>query len=846
MITIKQKMMFEVENAEIIDEEPSSQFATARIFAFSTGKSLHDTTCDVEDLKRTAPTIYEKPIIFEYDSRLRDFGGHSTHPIISGFIVQDSLEFFERPDGRTSFSVFAKIWKMYAPKFMDVFSDTNTKNKSVSVEIEINKSEQLSNGLLKLIDWAYSAVCVLGEFVSPASPDAEIQMLSFAKDNNEKYQEAYSKEFSRYADIDFNIPQSVKNNAKKALESYNETKDYMPTQALAMARFLSNNTTITPERVRAINRFFNKKNFDDTNETLMGLYGGSAAKNWCYETCNSLDEIDDRMVSYYEKKEGDFMPYQSLKDANPAIKGIDPPVSLAQANAIAKQADAVGTSDKVNGWAVAISSFKKTHMVKEGHWIAKESMSAEEFSKEDLGKGSALKVNKSKESMSESAWGNVDKTALRNKILEASNYKSLVKDAYMIVEAGWEDAPSSHLKYPVMELKGDTLVYNHYGLSAALQRAEGQNETGVVSKVHGIYKKMGLETPSTEKKKFSQAMFSLTSAQCLEIFNAAVSQYTYGADCYRKYWVEAYDEECVYLHDNEADCTYCASYTFDSIGNTAEVDVDNMHPAIHGGYIATNNYEGMEEYMADKKKPVEGSPEEEKTETPEEEKKEDMSAKMQDEMSDDKMMADKEGSPAEEKKESPDEEKKEDMGKDSAVYSLNEYLDVSALLGFLKNETAQYREMKDLDAVNFAINAIMGEIAKGKNASLKTVTTGMITHLQAASKIMANALKENKKFSEENKALKEFKFTVETERKDYEVKMVLKEAFEAGMPQAQIDLCEADAKNFSLENIDQYKNAVKAKAFQYFGQRKQNEDDGIIIMAFPFNEKKNAEPSLWK
>src|SRR5258706_4744886 len=205
----------------------------------------------------------------------------------------------------------------------------------------------------------------------------------------------------------------------------------------------------------------------------------------------------------------------------------------------------------------------------------------------------------------------------------------------------------------------------------------------------------------------------------------------------------------------------------------------------------------MEEYMADKKKPVEGSPEEEKTETPEEEKKEDMSAKMQDEMSDDKMMADKEGSPAEEKKESPDEEKKEDMGKDSAVYSLNEYLDVSALLGFLKNETAQYREMKDLDAVNFAINAIMGEIAKGKNASLKTVTTGMITHLQAASKIMANALKENKKFSEENKALKEFKFTVETERKDYEVKMVLKEAFEAGMPQAQIDLCESDAKNFS-------------------------------------------------
>ncbi len=211
-----------------------------------------------------------------------------------------------------------------------------------------------------------------------------------------------------------------------------------------------------------------------------------------------------------------------------------------------------------------------------------------------------------------------------------------------------------------------------------------------------------------------------------------------------------------------------------------------------------------------------------------------------------KMMADKEGSPAEEKKESPDEEKKEDMAKDAQVYSLSEYLDVAALLGFLKNETTQYREVKEMQDVNFAINVVIGEFAKGKDASLKNVLTGMLSHLQSASKIMANALKENKKFADENKSLKEFKFTVETERKDYEVKLVLKEAFDAGMPQEQLDICEADATKFSLENIDQYKNMVKAKAFQYFGQRKEYQDDGIVKMAFPFSEKKNTEPVLWK
>ena len=53
-----------------------------------------------------------------------------------------------------------------------------------------------------------------------------------------------------------------------------------------------------------------------------------------------------------------------------------------------------------------------------------------EFAKEDLGKGEALKIDKSKDAMSTSPWGNVDKTALRNKVLSASNYKAAVEACY--------------------------------------------------------------------------------------------------------------------------------------------------------------------------------------------------------------------------------------------------------------------------------------------------------------------------------------------------------------------------------------------------------------------------------
>lgn len=102
------------------------------------------------------------------------------------------------------------------------------------------------------------------------------------------------------------------------------------------------------------------------------------------------------------------------------------------------------------------------------------------------------KIDKSKEALSDKPWGEVDKTKLRNDIMGASNKNTLVKDVYMLAEDGWEDAPSEHLKYPVMELKGDTFVYNRDGLSSALGYAKKENVSSVVSKVEKIQRKLGL------------------------------------------------------------------------------------------------------------------------------------------------------------------------------------------------------------------------------------------------------------------------------------------------------------------------------------------------------------------
>ena len=110
------------------------------------------------------------------------------------------------------------------------------------------------------------------------------------------------------------------------------------------------------------------------------------------------------------------------------------------------------------------------------------------------------KVDKSKDSMVDTPWGNVDKTELYKKIIDASNADTLVKDVYMKVENGWKDAPSDKLKYPVMQFKGDTLVYNRNGLSSALGYAKAENETDVISKIEKIYKNLDIEDSDDNKE----------------------------------------------------------------------------------------------------------------------------------------------------------------------------------------------------------------------------------------------------------------------------------------------------------------------------------------------------------
>jgi hypothetical protein len=388
-----EKLSFEISNAELIEENPNSNFALLSLDFFASGKNKHDTYVSEETLLGKADSIKNCPVVWKYDPVLDDVGTHDPEETPCGFIPQTTeIKSRKLADGRTMLSVLSYVWKKYSGRLLEFFKRDG--DKPVSVEMSVYDSAMRPDRFEELKDFRFEAVTILGSFTTPAIPMAKATVLQFSQE----YMAAYEKEFARYEGIDFTIPEDVKKNAQKALDIHKKGKESSTSVALAMARFLIKSDKITPEKVRQMAKFFNKK--AEQSELSTGFYGGSAGARWSKKLYKAIEQTDAEKVAYFDSV-GDAMseeltfPYTKIGDINPALKGIDPPITLGQANAIAKQADAVGQSDKVNGWAVAISSFKKTHKVENGKWVEKKKMSEGE----EPGDEKEMSMEKTKEEM---------------------------------------------------------------------------------------------------------------------------------------------------------------------------------------------------------------------------------------------------------------------------------------------------------------------------------------------------------------------------------------------------------------------------------------------------------------
>ena len=189
------------------------------------------------------------------------------------------------------------------------------------------------------------------------------------------------------------------------------------------------------------------------------------------------------------------------------------------------------------------------------------------YSDEKHGEGPYIPVDKTKDSVSDDSWGDIDKTELRNKVLSAKNYKTLVKSVYLSVEEGWEEAPSEKLKYPVMQYKSGKFVYNAGALLSAQQYGEKYDKE-VAEKAYRLRKKLGLLPKESEEKmkKFIDAA-NKHGYRCVGFFD---DKFMFVKDCdMAKEEIEEKKEVCVYDVDKEdVECDdecECDNFAWDEI-----------------------------------------------------------------------------------------------------------------------------------------------------------------------------------------------------------------------------------------------------------------------------------------
>lgn len=475
-----------------------------------------------ECVDKSLQSFYNKPLLCILDNSILpslsvDFKEHAYSDdekkkfIAFGTIPESStFRFVERENEKTYLTAKVVIWKNYFPIIMNILKRRDG-NVKVSIELSVidGKQDEIT-GILDIYKFKLLSCVLLGEGVMEGIEGSHLEVLKFSL-NEEDFEQAneYYLNFSQKHTL-YEIPSEVKNSIQEGLNSYKSIGKGCTTQDVTMAKNLVNETYIDKIQINKINqKLINSKN---KNKSLtFDILGGEEMENWINNINQervggsqvkslSNSELQEQIwkdLEKYKYRDGDW---EGRKYYVEEIYS-DEKVAIIRDNETAEYYK-VPYEVEDGKVEVKMDDKKAVHRTYEEHEKTFSEFSSVVFAKKDYGTGETIKVDKSKEAMSDSSWGAVNKSELRKKVLDAKNYKSLVKDVYADVQEGWEDAPSSKLKYPIMEIKDGKAVYNRYGLASALAYAEKNGENAVVSKVKSLYKKLDIdnEDEGGEKK----------------------------------------------------------------------------------------------------------------------------------------------------------------------------------------------------------------------------------------------------------------------------------------------------------------------------------------------------------
>jgi len=178
-------MRFSVDSYEVIVNNPS--FMVLQIDLISDGINKHGTEFLEEDMIKSIPHLYNKPL--NAIIKNGDFSDHAytkedaKKQLGLGTIPETNDIKIVEKKGKKFLRTNAIIWKYLYPEASDIL--TKRKEVAVSVEIRPLKIEKLPSGVVRIKEWVYEAITLLGRFVKPAIEDADATILKYS--SNEDY-----------------------------------------------------------------------------------------------------------------------------------------------------------------------------------------------------------------------------------------------------------------------------------------------------------------------------------------------------------------------------------------------------------------------------------------------------------------------------------------------------------------------------------------------------------------------------------------------------------------------------------------------------------------------------------
>lgn len=163
------------------DEEAKFGLKKAKVIIMHEGTNRNNTHFSLKSIKKAEETIKNRPLLGyierDDDGEAKDFTDHRrvfkiTKDGVSVYYLEQPLGVFpescnpryEDIGGVTHFVADCYIWENYSNEALSLIEDTNGE-KQVSMEICLNESEELDNGVTDITDFTFMAVTILGDDV---------------------------------------------------------------------------------------------------------------------------------------------------------------------------------------------------------------------------------------------------------------------------------------------------------------------------------------------------------------------------------------------------------------------------------------------------------------------------------------------------------------------------------------------------------------------------------------------------------------------------------------------------------------------------------------------------------